>query len=57
MTILCSLMSLRSTRSHRIEVDTAVALNAHQNEKIDIDKVTSAPKGQFILNACSFSYL
>lgn len=57
MTLLCSLMSLRSTRSHRIEVDTAVALNAHQNEKIDIDKVTSAPKGQFILNACSFSYL
>lgn len=50
MTILYSVVSVRSIHSHRMKGDTPIALNVHQNEKIDIDKVTSAPKGQFILN-------
>lgn len=57
MTILYSLVSVRSIHSHGIKGDTPIALNVHQNEKIDIDKVTSAPKGQFVLNACGFSCL
>lgn len=55
MTILYSVVSVRSIHSHRMKGDTPVALNVRQNEKIDIDKVTLAPKGQFVLNACSFS--
>lgn len=57
MTILYSIVSVRSIHSHRMKGDTPIALNVHQNEKIDIDKVTSAPKGQFILNGCSFLLL
>lgn len=57
MTILYSVVSVRSIHSHRMKGDTPIALNVHQNEKIDIDKVTSAPKGQFILNGCSFLLL
>lgn len=49
MTVLYSVVSVRSNHSHRIKGDTPIALNVHQNEKIDIDKVTSAPKGQFVL--------
>lgn len=57
MTILYSVVSVRSIHSHRIKGDTPIALNVHQNGKIDIDKATSALKGQFILNGCSFHLL
>lgn len=57
MTILYSVVSVRSIHSHRMKGNTPIALNVHQNEKIDIDKVTSAPKGQFILNGRSFLLL
>lgn len=57
MTILYSVVSVRSIHSRRMKGDTPITLNVHQNEKIDIDKVTSAPKGQFILNGCSFPLL
>lgn len=57
MTVLYSVVSVRSIHSHRIEGDTPIASNVHQNEKINIDKVTLALKGQFVLNACSFSCL
>jgi len=57
MTILYSVVSVRSTHSHRIKGDTPIAPNVHQNGKIDIDKVTSGLKGQFVLNVYGFSCL